>query len=79
MEMTPPAEAAPEQEKPARQKSTRRKSTPKAEEKPEPAEPAPKDEPIAEPAAKTDTERDKKLMSSFTSELDTMLDEDEDD
>lgn len=52
-------------------------TTPKAEEKP--AEPAPKVE--EEPAANSDSdaERDKKLMSSFTSELDTMLDEDEDD
>lgn len=79
-EMTPPAEAVPEQEKPARQKPTRRKSTPKAEEKPEPAEPAPKEEPTAEgPAPKTDAERDKELMGSFTSKLDSVLDEDEDD
>lgn len=48
-------------------------TTPKAEEKPAEPQPEPKGE------AKTDAERDKELMRSFSSELESVLDEDEDD
>ncbi|SFF43912.1 hypothetical protein SAMN02745121_08867 [Nannocystis exedens] len=67
-----------------------RKAGPKAEEKPastseeKPAASTPEEKPAApkpEPKGsnKTEAEQDKELMSSFTAELDTVLDEDEDD
>jgi hypothetical protein len=36
-------------------------------------------EPAPTPASKAEAERDSELMGSFTSELDSVLDEDEDD
>jgi hypothetical protein len=49
----------------------------KPEKKTEPKSPTP--EPAPAPASKTEAEQDKELMGSFTSELDAVLDEDEDD
>lgn len=48
-------------------------ATPKAEEKPAEPQPEPKSE------GKGDSDRDKELMGSFSSELESVLDEDEDD
>lgn len=48
-------------------------TTPKAEEKPAEPQPEPRSE------GKSDAERDKELMGSFSSEIESVLDEDEDD
>ncbi len=60
----------------------RGKRKPRAEEKENDmptTEEKPAATPAAEPASKTDAEKDKGLMDSFRGELDKMLDEDEDD
>ena len=51
----------------------------KAESKPPTPEPQPAPAPVPEPVSKTEAEQDKELMGSFAAELDSVLDEDEDD